>query len=285
MERNFRSCGITLTYTLNERLLSLNESRQTALCVGLDVSPERLPTELPRDINGAHTFIQNIIEATYQFAVAFKPNLAFYLQFGSEGLNLLSSVRQMVPSECLVIGDAKWGDIGNTSEVYARAGFDVLGFDAITLSPYPGTDAILPFIGDPQKGVFVLCKTSNPSAHEFQGNNTDSKLNPIFLQVAHKVEKLNTRGNCGLVVGATQHSGLDMVREIAPTTSTLVPGIGAQNGNLEDVVASLSKSPSTGLLINSSRSIIYATGDSSYQQNSKYVAQKLSEAIAEKLYR
>lgn len=190
----------------------------------------------------------------------------------------------MVPSECLVIGDAKWGDIGNTSEVYARAGFDLLGFDAITLSPYPGTDAIMPFIGDPQKGVFVLCKTSNASAHEFQGKSAGPGLDPVFLQVAHRMEKLNTKDNCGLVVGATQHSGLATVRKAAPTTSTLIPGIGAQNGNLQDVVSSLSKSPNTGLLINSSRSIIYATGDGSYQQNSKHMAQELSENIAEKLY-
>lgn len=226
----------------------LNEqarTRNSLLCVGLDPRT--------RDASDAREFCYRLIDATAEFALAFKANSAFFEQFGADGIAALRDVIAHVPNGIPVILDAKRSDIADTSAAYARAAFDALGAHAITVNPYLGRDALAPFFARPERGAFVLCKTSNPGAGEFQSLRVAD--NALYETVAERAGEWNVNNNIGLVVGATDPTALARVRAIAPDLWFLVPGIGAQGGNLQAALGAGLRADGLGLLVNASRSI------------------------------
>jgi orotidine 5'-phosphate decarboxylase subfamily 2 len=219
------------------------------LCVGLDPHPGSFD-------GTAADFCRRVIDATIDAALAFKPNSAFFEAAGLDGLAQLATVVQHVGAERITILDAKRGDIGSTAEAYARAAFRTIGADAVTVSPYLGGDSVAPFLADSGRGAFVLCHTSNPGAADFQGLVLDGA--PLYLHVARRALAWNERGNVGLVVGATAPDAIAAVRGAAPGLPFLVPGVGAQGGDLVEAVRAGVDANGRGLVINSSRGILYA---------------------------
>ncbi len=240
--------------TLSSRLASRARAADSLLCIGLDPHPEFLGS---KGAGGARQLCLRLIEATAEEACAFKPNSAFFEAFGAEGLAVLAEVIAAVPPGIPVILDAKRGDIPSSAEAYARAAFDYLGAQAITLNPYLGQDALEPFLADPERGAFLLCKTSNPGARDLQ----DVVLTggePLFVRVARQAVAWNRRDNLGLVAGATDPEALALVREAAPSLWILAPGVGAQGGDLERAVRAGLRADGLGLLIPASRSVARA---------------------------
>lgn len=234
--------------SFGEWLNQVARTRNSLLCVGLD------PRGASADASRAECF--RLIDATAAFAAAFKVNSAFFEVFGAEGIAALRAVIAHVPPELPVILDAKRADIAETSQAYARAAFEHLGAHAITLNPYLGRDALEPFLARPERGVFVLCKTSNPDADEFQGLET--RAGTLFEVVAEHARAWNTRGNVGLVVGATDPVALARVRTLAPDLWFLVPGVGAQGGDWRAALDAGLRADASGMLINISRAIATA---------------------------
>lgn len=238
---------ISFNRLLRERIKRLN----TNLCVGIDISPEGLGTATD-DLKALKDHAKLVVDATRHVAVAYKPNLAFFERFGAAGFEWLAEITEYIGTETLVIGDAKRGDIGNTAVQYASSAFNYFKFDAITVNPYMGEDAIKPFTEYQDKGVFVLCRTSNPGALEIQNGGE----RPVYAAVADMVVRLNYADNLGLVVGATGTAEMKSIRDRAPGIPFLIPGIGAQGGDLESSM----RIGNTGAvaLVSISRSIIYA---------------------------
>ena len=234
--------------TFIEKLEARVRESNSLLCVGLD----------PRAQNAddAREQCARVIDATHESAAAFKPNSAFFEAFGAEGMRALREVIARVPQNIPVILDAKRGDIADTSAAYARAAFETLGAHALTVNPYLGGDSVAPFIADAQHGAFVLCKTSNAGADEFQALSCNERA--LYEIVAQRAQIWNTKNNVGLVVGATDPARLARVRELAPDMWFLVPGIGAQGGDLEATMRAGLRADGMGLLINASRSIASA---------------------------
>ncbi len=231
--------------------------KKSHLCVGLDISPEGLgSSDLSLKDLIKHSL--KIIDATIEMAVCYKPNLAFYERWGPEGFEWLETVIKHIGNRSLTIADGKRGDIGNTAKQYAKSIFNYFGFDAVTTNPYMGRDSIEPFTENPEKGVFILCRTSNPSATELQ--NLEIGGETIFEHVAQLAATLNKNDNIGLVVGATAPNEIKMIRKLAPKLPFLIPGIGAQGGDLEK---SLRHGNDNGIaIINISRGISFS-GDMS----------------------
>jgi uridine monophosphate synthetase len=234
-----------MTKSFCDWLDDLARARNSLLCVGLD----------PRsnDANAAREFCFRVIDATAEFALAFKANSAFFEVFGAEGIGVLRDVIAHVPTGIPVILDAKRGDIADTSEAYARAAFDRLGARAITVNPYLGRDALAPFLARPDCGVFVLAKTSNPGSDDFQSLQIGKSA--LYETVARRACEWNVNGNLGLVVGATDPAALARVRTVAPNLWFLVPGIGTQGGDLPAAIQAGLRADGLGLLFNASRSI------------------------------
>ncbi|MBN1895776.1 orotidine-5'-phosphate decarboxylase [bacterium] len=230
--------------------------RNSLVCVGLDVDPGRIPASLKNDTDPVFVFNREIIRATRDLVLAYKPNLAFYESLGTEGWDILRRTLSVIPDDVIKIGDAKRGDIGNTADRYARALFS-LGFDAVTVNPYMGFDSMEPFIRDSSKGIFILCLTSNPGSKDFQYLLSDSR--PLYLHVAEKARTWNKNGNCGLVTGATHPDELQAIRETAGELPFLIPGIGAQGGDLGASVLAGTDQQGSMAVINSSRGILYAS--------------------------
>ncbi|RPI51454.1 MAG: orotidine-5'-phosphate decarboxylase, partial [Chloroflexi bacterium] len=221
----------------SSRLLDVSRGRDSLLCVGLDVDPARVPEPLRGRPDWIYEYNLGIIEATADLVCAYKPNLAFYEALGAEGMDALARTVQAVPDGIPVIGDAKRGDIGHTAGAYARALFEVFGFDAVTVNPYLGFDSVEPFLRYEDRGVFLLCKTSNPGSGDFQDlvcETPDGPM-PLYQAVARRTVAWG-EGDLGLVVGATYPEQLARVREIAPSAALLIPGVGAQAGDLEKTV-------------------------------------------------
>jgi orotidine-5'-phosphate decarboxylase len=236
------------------RLIEAQWAQNKFLCVGLDTDDRKISPSSP---DGVRAFNRTIIDATRDIVSAFKLNLAFYEALGADGWGVLKDsvdyIREVSP-EAVVIADAKRADIGNTNEGYVRAVFDDLGADAITVHPYLGAEAVGPFLDRAEKGVIVLCRTSNPGSGELQ--DLQIRGQRLYEYVAQSVsETWNRNGNCGLVVGATYPEDLARVRALAPTMPILVPGIGAQGGDLEKTV----KAARDRMIISISRGIIYAS--------------------------
>ncbi len=253
------------------KLNGATRHNQSCLCVGLDPEPEKLPAGV-----GVSDFCKAIIGATYDLVCAYKPNIAFFEALGAEGYDTLKKVIGYVPKNIPVILDAKRGDIGNTAKAYARAAFDELGVDAITVSPYMGFDSIEPFMEYRNKGVFVLCRTSNPGSADFQSLVAEDK--PLYQVVADKVESWNKYGNLGLVVGATQPDELKIIRDVHPTLPLLIPGVGAQGGSLELAVKYSHTGGGLGI-INVSRQVIYASSGADFAAAARAAALKLRDEI------
>ncbi len=235
---------------------------QSLLCVGLDPSPERLPERFRRPggdlFQSLLAWNRSIIDATADKVCCFKPNIAFYEALGAPGMELLRQTLSAIPRDVPVLLDAKRGDIGSTAAAYARACFEELGVDAVTLSPYLGRDSIDPFAAYPGKGLFVLCHTSNPSASEFQTRlvRTDGQERPLFLLVADIATRWSPQ--VGLVVGATYPQALRQVRDAAPDAWILAPGVGAQGGDLEAALAAGLRADGSGVLVAVTRGVTMA---------------------------
>jgi orotidine-5'-phosphate decarboxylase len=254
-----------------ERLLNASRRNESWLCIGLDPDPELMPQADVLQFNKA------VIEATSDLVCAYKPNLAFYEALGTKGFTVLEKTIKHIPDDIPVIGDAKRGDIGNTARAYARALFSVLGFDAATVNPYLGFDSIEPFIDYQDKGVFILCRTSNKGAADFQDLCTDSM--PLYEAVARKAGEWNTHGNIGLVVGATYPEQLKRVRSICPEMPLLIPGIGAQGGDLSAAVSYGVDAQGEKAIINVSRQILYASKGKDFAQTARNVAERMRSQI------
>ncbi|ACZ42201.1 orotidine 5'-phosphate decarboxylase [Thermobaculum terrenum ATCC BAA-798] len=239
-----------------DKLKRIQEAHNTLLCVGLDPELDFLPEGFERSHRGVLDFNRAVIDATSDLVCAYKLNFAFYEAMGADGFNLLQSTLELIPTGVVTIADAKRGDIPNTSRMYAKAIFEVLGFDSVTVNPYMGLDSMMPFFGYHEKGVWVLCRTSNSGGADIQLLEVDDT--PLYQLVASMVTRDNYAADVGLVVGATAPDELEQVRRIAPKHPLLIPGIGAQGG---DLVAAVGASRSGPVVINVSRSIIHGPVD------------------------
>ncbi len=237
------------------------KAKRSFLCVGLDTDLTKIPEHLLDDEDPIYSFNKAIIDATADLCVAYKPNIAFYECYGIKGWQSLQRTWAALPKDCFSIADAKRGDIGNTSGRYAMAFFDEktsgLGFDSITIAPYMGKDSVTPFLDFNDKWAIVLALTSNEGSLDFQNFENKEGLQ-LFEQVIDKVNTWGTPDNLMYVVGATRGEGFIKIREHAPDHFLLVPGVGAQGGSLEDV-CKFGMNKDCGLLVNSTRGIIYAS--------------------------
>jgi orotidine-5'-phosphate decarboxylase len=249
------------------------------LCVGLDPDPAKLPSPLRGHPDALFEFGRAIIEATHDLVCAYKPQIAYYAaQRGEEPLaRTLEYLRREHPDIPLIL-DAKRGDIGSTAEQYASEAFDRYGADAVTVNPYLGGDSLEPFTRRRDKGVVILCRTSNPGAQDLQ--DLDVGGEPLYVHVARKAAReWNAHGNCALVVGATWPEPMRRVRAIAGEMPFLVPGVGAQGGDVQALVQAGRTADGTGLIVNSSRGILYAGGGADFAQAARRVAQATREEI------
>jgi len=248
------------------------------LCVGLDPDPARMP------VSDVAAFNRAIIEATAGLVCAYKPNLAFYEALGERGLAALRDTLAAIPPDIPVIADGKRNDIGNTAKAYARALFDELGVDAATVNPYLGGDAVEPFLEREEKAAFILCRTSNPGARDLQDLLVTApgggEARPLFEMVAEMARRWNSRGNVGLVVGATYPEELKRVRRLCPEMTFLVPGVGAQGGDVAAVVRNGLDKAGRGLIINVSRQVLYASREKDFAVAAAGAARQLRDEIA-----
>lgn len=260
------------------RLEQACAAAQSLLCVGLDVDPDRMP------VPDVFQFNQAIIEATADLVCAYKPNLAFYEALGLSGLKALERtieyIRQKAPF-AIIIGDAKRGDIGPSGKAYARAMFEIWGFDAMTANPWGGRDTLMPFMEDERKGVFVWCRSSNPSAVDFQDVPVASIRGPepMYQHLAQEAQKWDVKGNLGLVVGATYPQQLAEVRRVCSEMPLLIPGVGTQGGDLEAAIRNGADGRGRRAIINSSRGIIYASAGPDFARAARQEASRLRDAI------
>jgi orotidine-5'-phosphate decarboxylase len=257
-------------------------SKKSFLCVGLDTDITKIPKHLLDFSDPIFEFNKRIIDATKDYCVAFKPNIAFYEAAGVKGWQSLQKTLEYIPKECFTIADAKRGDIGNTSSLYARAFFDKessgLDFDSVTVAPYMGADSVLPFLEFKKKWVILLALTSNKGSEDFQF----SELNEggrLFEKVLETSKKWGDDQNLMYVVGATQAESLTEIRKIIPDSFLLIPGVGAQGGSLAEV-SKYGLNKDCGLLVNSSRAIIYASSGEDFAERAAEEAQKVQQEMA-----
>lgn len=261
----------------SERLQTVVQHRRSHLCVGLDPEIEKLPANFPRTPEGVVQFCREIINATSESTAAFKINFAFFEALGSDGWRALEKVATLLPDNVIRIADAKRGDIGNSAKQYARAILHELPFDCVTVNPYLGGDAAAPFLENPSKGAFFLCMTSNPSAREIQ--HFPNSGPPLYLHVAERVAEWNVNKNCGLVVGATQEEELRKIRNVVGDLPFLIPGVGAQGGDLKTSATIGTASGTIPSLINVSRAIIFAGDDKNFATAAANAAMKFQRDI------
>lgn len=298
MNRNFRE------------MLEVQWSRDNFVCIGLDSDPDNVPREFAEKSGGFDhpglimlNFNRAIVESTNDLVCAYKPNIAFYEAHGEEGLcalrNTLRHIREVAPNVPVIL-DAKRADIGNTNSGYVEMAFDYLEADALTVHPYLGAEALQPFLARAEKGIIVLCRTSNPGAGEFQnlpvpnlnadrdisvfeddtGQVLEPKTIPLYRFVAERVANhWNTKGNCGLVIGATYPDELRIVRELVGDMPILIPGIGAQGGDVEKTVTAGKDSRGRGMIINSSRGIIFASKEVDFPEAARRETEKLRNLV------
>ncbi len=259
-----------------DKLLQAGRKNNSLVCIGLDPDPKLMPEKI-----GVYEFNKAIIESTFDLVCAFKPNLAFYEAMGDEGMEALKKTVKCIPSHIPVIADAKRGDIGNTSKAYAKALFEIYGFDAATVNPYLGFDSIEPFLQYEEKGSIILCRTSNTGGKDFQSLRceTPKGLRYLYEIVAEKAAEWNTRGNVGIVVGATYPDELKTIRCQHPDLPILIPGIGAQGGDVAAAVKNGVSPQGDRAIINSSRQIIYASKSSDFAEAARKAAVNLRDQI------
>lgn len=271
-----------------QQLIETIRRKQSFLCVGLDTDIRKMPQHLQNEEDGIFLFNKAIIDATLPYAVAYKPNLAFYEAAGIKGLIQLKKTMDYLHSlddKAFTIADAKRGDIGNTSQQYAKAFLDPEGdfnFDSMTIAPYMGEDSVTPFTVYDGKWVILLALTSNKGAFDFQFIKAEGENRNLFEKVLQKSQQWGTPDNMMYVVGATKADMLTTVRSIVPDSFLLVPGVGAQGGSLSEVCR-YGLNSDCGLLVNSSRGIIYASNDTDFAQRAAEEAAKLQQQMADEL--
>ena len=263
--------------TFLKKLAQSITRNDSLLCVGLDPDPARLPASAKSRPDPVLYFNQQIIDATADLVGAYKPNFAFYGALGASGWTILKNTLAHIPESIPVIIDAKVGDIGNTAEKYAEMFLDQLGADALTVNPYMGEDAVLPFLQREDRGVFLLCLTSNKGADDFEKQSLED--GPLYQRVARKAREWNTAGNCGLVVGATQPEAIQGIRALVPDMPFLIPGVGAQGGDLEAAVVGGQDRAGKGVLINASRAVLYASEGEDFAAAARQAAARIREDI------
>ena len=264
-----------------DKLSAAWAANDSLLCVGLDPDMEKLPEQLQWEPNAIYTFCKGIIDATADLACAFKPQIAYFAALrAEEQLEAICTYLHENYPHIPIVLDAKRGDIGNTAEQYAREAFERYRADAVTVNPYMGYDSVAPYLEWKERSAIILCRTSNPGGSDLQFLNIDGQ--PLYQHVARLVaDKWNTNGQCGLVVGATFPHELEQVRKIVGDMPLLVPGIGAQGGDIPATVAAGRTAAGTGMMINSSRAILYAKplAGEDYAQAARRVAQETRDAI------
>ncbi len=264
-----------------QELIAAIKERKSFLCVGLDSDPNKLPKHLLDSEDPIFEFNKAIIDATKHFCVAYKPNIAFYESLGPEGWISLEKTIEYIPLDKFIIADAKRGDIGNTSRLYAKTFFERYDFDAITVAPYMGEDSVTPYFGFDEKWVILLAATSNSGGLDFQYKSLTSG-NLLFEEVLEKSKEWGDKGNIMYVVGATRADILQKVRAIVPENFLLVPGVGAQGGSLREVVEN-GMTSECGLLVNSSRGIIYADATKDFAAVAAQKAKELQQEMEQYL--
>lgn len=261
------------------------KSKKSYLCVGLDTDILKIPKHLLDSEDPIFEFNKAIIDATADFCVSYKPNIAFYEAMGPKGWESLRKTLEYIPRDCFTIADAKRGDIGNTSSLYARAFFDEkssgMSFDSVTVAPYMGADSVQPFLEFDGKWVILLALTSNVGSQDFQFSELNSGQK-LFEKVLTKSQEWGNDQNMMYVVGATQAESLSAIRKIVPEHFLLIPGVGAQGGSLAEV-SKYGMNSSCGLLVNSSRAIIYASSGVDFAEKARIEAQKVQMEMAEYL--
>lgn len=267
----------------SEKLRTAQQSRRSLLCVGLDPVPERFPSSLSSSSSAIRDFNRAIIEATSDLACCYKPNLGFYLAHDHNGLDALLSLGEDVPDNIPLLLDAKMGDLNVTSEGYARAYFDVWDFDAVTAHPYMGRDGLEPLFEREGRAIFILARTSNPGSAFLQSREIDAQgeRQTVADYVAAQAEawSRDSVAELGLVAGATYPEELASIRRSAPSLPILIPGVGAQGGNLQDAVSAGLDEHGAGILVNSSRAISYASSGSDFQDAARAVASRMRDEI------
>jgi len=269
--------------TFTQQLQSAWASQGSMLCVGFDPDPKRLPPALQGKPEGIFEFCREIADATADLVCSFKPQFAYFASQRAEAQleKLIKHLKDRYP-HIPVILDSKRGDIGSTADHYALEAFERYGADAVTVNPYMGFDTIEPYLKHPGKGVIVLCRTSNPGGSDLQFLNVGPKGEPLYLHIAQlAAQQWNSSGQIGLVVGATFPEEIAKVREIVGNMPLLIPGIGAQGGDIEATVkaGSIADAPGTGMIINSSRAILYASSGNDFAQAARLVAQSTRDAL------
>ena len=274
-----------------DKLAAAQQRNRSWLCVGLDIVAGQLPLSVQQADDPLLAFARAIVDATQDLVCAFKPNLGFFLAEGAAGIIALERLIRYIPPDIPIILDGKFGDIGSTAGQYARGAFQALGVDAVTLSPYVGADAIEPFLAFADKGVFVLARTSNPGAGQFQNliveREPDASLHAprstLYEAVVREATQWHRQGPgaCGLVVGATYPHELERVRLLAPDLPFLVPGVGAQGGDLAAAVRHGSSSCGVGPVISASRSVLYASSREDFATAARAVAVQVRQEINE----
>jgi orotidine-5'-phosphate decarboxylase len=254
------------------------KKKNSYLCVGLDTDIEKIPAHIRNTADPVFEFNKQIIDATHEYCVAYKPNIAFYEALGPKGWESLQKTLDYIPNDCFTIADAKRGDIGNTSALYAKAFFEQMDFDSITVAPYMGEDSVKPFLQFKDKWVILLAHTSNVGSADFQ--LIESKVNGhrLYEEVIMRAQTWATPDQLMFVVGATQADKVEGIRKLAPENFFLVPGIGAQGGDLE-TVSRFGMNKQCGLLVNSARAIIYASVEKDFAEAARREAKKVKEEM------
>ncbi|HIH96017.1 MAG TPA: orotidine-5'-phosphate decarboxylase [Thermoplasmata archaeon] len=264
-----------------EKLDRATQRNNSLVCVGLDLDFERIPLFLKESypkLESLYKFAKSIIDATSDLVCSYKPNIAFYEALGKKGLELLNKIIDYIPDEIPVILDAKRNDIGNTARMYAKAVFDEYRADAVTVNPYLGKDSVQPFLDYADKCTFILCRSSNPSAKDFQDLRVGSK--PLYQLVARKIKDWNSNNNCGAVVGATYPEEIGTVRKlVGDEIPLLIPGLGVQRGALSDSVKNGVNKNNELAIFNSSRSILFASVDKNFSEVARKATLKLRNKI------
>lgn len=265
--------------TFMQALRNRWQQANTLVCVGLDPEPAKFPARFANDPDAVFAFCRDIADATADYACAFKPQIAHFAALGAEGAleRLVAHLKSAHPAVPVIL-DSKRGDIGSTAQHYATEAFDRYGADAVTVNPYLGRDALQPFLDRADRGVIILCRTSNPGAGELQDMVVAGR--PLYQHVAEKAAvEWNANGNVALVVGATWPGQLAEVRALVKDVPLLVPGVGAQGGDAAAVVENARTSDGTGLMISSSRAVLYASRDADYADAAARAARELRDAI------
>jgi orotidine-5'-phosphate decarboxylase len=254
------------------------KSKKSFLCVGLDTDIKKIPSSLLETEDPIFEFNKQIIDATAAYCVAYKPNLAFYEAQGPTGLESLQKTIEYIPKEIFTIADAKRGDIGNTSSLYARAFFETMNFDSITVAPYMGEDSVAPFLQYGGKWVILLALTSNKGSYDFQDLEIVESGSKLYQEVLQISQRWGSIENLMYVVGATKAESLVDIRKLVPDHFLLVPGVGAQGGSLKEV-AKHGMNKDCGLLVNSSRGVIYASSEKDFAAKAGAQAHKLQQEM------